>query len=71
MAGQLDNYYWSEENITSLCTSDCVDDSSTWVGQVGDACIGQTFNVGGRLVPVDSVALRYVEGITMACLKSK
>ncbi|KAI1109681.1 hypothetical protein F5Y14DRAFT_444510 [Nemania sp. NC0429] len=70
MAGQPDNYYWSEENVTSLCTSDCVDDSSTWVGQVGDACVGQTFNVGGKLVPVDSVALRYVEGITMTCLKS-
>ncbi|TGJ83729.1 hypothetical protein E0Z10_g5023 [Xylaria hypoxylon] len=70
MAGQIDNYFWSMENITSLCTSACVDDSSTWVGSVGDACGGQTFSVGGKLVPVDSVALRYVEGITMACLKS-
>jgi hypothetical protein len=71
MAGQIDNYFWSVENVTSLCTSDCVDDTSTWVGNVGDACVGQTFSVGGKLVPVDSVALRYVEGITMACLKSE
>ncbi|KAH7360209.1 hypothetical protein BKA65DRAFT_576795 [Rhexocercosporidium sp. MPI-PUGE-AT-0058] len=70
MAGQIDNYYWSEDNITALCTSSCIDDSSTWVGNVGDACLGQTFNAAGKLVPVDSVALRFVEGITMACLKS-
>ncbi|KAI2464655.1 hypothetical protein F4781DRAFT_436189 [Annulohypoxylon bovei var. microspora] len=70
MAGQIDQYYWSEDNITALCTPDCVDDSSTWVGNVGDACVGQTYNVAGKLAPVDSVALRYVEGITMACLKS-
>ncbi len=71
MAGQIDNYYWSEENITTLCTPSCIDNSSTWVGNVGDACVGQTYNVASKLVPVDSVALRFVEGITMACLKSE
>ncbi|KFY96630.1 hypothetical protein V500_02364 [Pseudogymnoascus sp. VKM F-4518 (FW-2643)] len=70
MAGQIDNYYWSKDNITTLCTPTCIDNSSTWVSNVGDACIGQTYNAASKLVPVDSVALRYVEGITMACLKS-
>ncbi|KAI1458827.1 hypothetical protein F4805DRAFT_114666 [Annulohypoxylon moriforme] len=70
MAGQIDKYYWSKENITTLCTDDCIDDSSTWVENVGDACVGQTYNVASKLAPVDSVAVRYVEGITMACLKS-
>ncbi|KAI0888396.1 uncharacterized protein GGS22DRAFT_155744 [Annulohypoxylon maeteangense] len=70
MAGQIDKYFWSIDNITTLCTDDCVDDSSTWVENVGDACVGQTYNVASKLVPVDSVAVRYVEGITMACLKS-
>lgn len=71
MAGQLDMYYWSEDNLTALCTESCLSDSSSWVGNVGDACVGQTYNVGGKLAPVDTVALRYVEGVTMACLLSK
>lgn len=71
MAGQIDNYYWSEDNITALCTSSCIDDSSTWIGNVFNACTGQTYNAGGKLVDVDSVAVRYVEGITLACLKSE
>ncbi|KAK0117167.1 hypothetical protein ONS96_013000 [Cadophora gregata f. sp. sojae] len=70
MAGQIDMYYWSQDNLTALCTDSCVSDSSIWVGNVGDACGGQTYNVGGKLAPVDTVALRYVEGITMACLKA-
>ncbi|KAL5315967.1 hypothetical protein ACEPPN_016841 [Leptodophora sp. 'Broadleaf-Isolate-01'] len=70
MAGQLDMYYWSEDNLTALCTESCLSDSSSWVGNVGDACVGQTYNVGGKLAPVDTVALRYVEGVTMACLLS-
>lgn len=68
---QIDDWYWSEDNITALCTSSCIDDSSTWVGNVADVCIGQTYNAGGKLVKMDSVTFRYVEGITMACLKSE
>jgi hypothetical protein len=64
-------YFWSEDNLTSLCTESCLSNSSTWVGNVGDACVGQTYNVGGKLAPVDTVALRFVEGVTMACLLSK
>lgn len=71
MAGQIDNYLWSEDNITALCTSDCIADSSTWVANVEEACLGQTYSVASKLVPVDTVAFRYVEGITLACLKSK
>lgn len=71
MAGQIDMYYWSEDNLTALCTESCLSNSSSWVGDVGDACEGQTYNVGGKLAPVTTVALRFVEGISMACLLSK
>jgi len=71
MAGQTDKYFWSEDNLTSGCTESCLSNSSTWVGNVGDACEGETYNVGGKLAPVDTVALRFVEGVTMACLLSE
>jgi hypothetical protein len=71
MVGQIDNYLWSEDNVTTLCTPDCISDSSDWVANVEDVCLGQTYNVASKLVPVDTVAFRYVEGITLACLKSE
>jgi hypothetical protein len=70
MVGQIDTYLWTQDNITALCTLDCINKSSDWITAVETACGGQTYNVGGRLAPVDTVPLRYVEGITLACSKS-
>lgn len=67
MTGQIDQYYWSLDNVTALCARNCLDDSSTWVTKVESVCEGQTFNVAGKLVPVHSVAARYNEGVTIAC----
>ena len=71
MAGQVDVYYWSLDNVTTLCTDQCFNETSSWAGDVGDACGGQTFTVSGALVPVDSVAMRYIEGLNLACLTSE
>jgi hypothetical protein len=71
MTGQVDQYYWSLDNVTALCVRQCLDDSSNWVVKVESACEGQTFNVAGKLVPVDSVAGRYNEGVAMACSTPK
>lgn len=67
MTGQVDQYYWSLDNVTTLCVRECLDDSSAWVTNVESACTGQTFNVAGKLVPVDSVAGRFNEGVVLAC----
>ena len=69
MAGQVDMYYWSPENITSLCTDVCIHSSSDWIATVYAGCNPtDTIAVDKKLVPVESVAERYSDGIGLACL---
>lgn len=68
MAGQVDLYYWEQENITDLCTPSCLASSSDWLGNIYDTCDGQTITVDSKLVPAESVAIRYSDGIGLACL---
>ncbi|GAB7348916.1 hypothetical protein MBLNU459_g7604t2 [Dothideomycetes sp. NU459] len=70
MSGQIDLYLWSEDNITALCTDDCIGSSSDWIAGVYSACEDQTMTVASKLVPVDSVAYRYADGIGLACMNS-
>ena len=50
-----------------FCVRQCLDDSSNWVTNVESDYDGQAFKVAGKLVPVDSVAGRYNEGVVLAC----
>jgi hypothetical protein len=69
MAGQIDLYYWSNDNITGLCTADCISSSSDWMNVVYNTCSpADLIRVDGKLVPVDTVAVRYADGIGLACL---
>ncbi|KAL8705754.1 MAG: hypothetical protein Q9201_001149 [Fulgogasparrea decipioides] len=68
MTGQLDLYYWDRDNITELCTRDCTQSASDWLQGVNDVCDGQTITIDSKIVPVESVADRYADGIGLACL---
>ena len=68
MAGQVDLYYWEQDNITNLCTPSCIASSSDWLGNIYDTCDGETITVDSKMVPVESVAIRYSDGIGLACL---
>lgn len=69
MTGQLDNYLWSSENITGLCIDGCLDSASDWLGGVWDSCSStDTIVIESKMVPVDTVAQRYIDGINLACL---
>jgi len=69
MAGQIDLYYWDGDKITSLCTSDCLQASSDWMATVYAACNPtDTIPVDGKLVPIETVGERYVDGVGLACL---
>ncbi|KAG9963623.1 hypothetical protein KCU61_g3456, partial [Aureobasidium melanogenum] len=70
MVGQIDQYLWSEDNITALCTSDCIGSSSDWIVTVQTACEGEQMAVASKLVPVEDIAGRYVDGIGLACMDS-
>ncbi|KAL8826183.1 MAG: hypothetical protein Q9191_003961 [Dirinaria sp. TL-2023a] len=68
MTGQVDLYYWVQDNLTQLCADSCIQSSSNWLQTVQDACGGQTITIDGKMVPTESVAIRYADGIGLACL---
>ena len=68
MAGQVDLYHWEQDNLTDLCTPSCLASSSDWVENIYNVCDGQSITTGSKMVPADWVALRYSDGISLACL---
>ena len=68
MAGQVDLYYWEQDNLTDLCSPSCLQSSSDWLNNVYNTCDGQTITIDSKMVPVESVAIRYSDGIGLACL---
>lgn len=71
MTGQIDLYYWVQDNLTDLCTTSCISSSSDWLDVVYDACDGQTITMDSKMVPAESVAIRYSDGVGLACLRDK
>ena len=68
MALNVDDYFWSNDNLTDLCIdSDCLDEAGAWGNDVESACDGQLIVVNGKLVDVSTVADRYNDGLTIAC----
>ena len=68
MTGQVDLYYWAQDNFTGLCTASCIQSASDYLGTVYDLCDGQTITIDSKMVPIESVAERYSDGIGLACL---
>ena len=68
-ADSVDNYLWSESNVADLCTSDCTQSAQQWNADVQNRCTNENMAVFGKMVPVDSVAGRYSEGLNIACLQ--
>ena len=68
MAGSVDNYLWDIDNVTALCTADCLSSASTWFTDVSGRCADDTLNVNGRLVPPITIPGRVVDGMNIACL---
>ncbi|KAI0467969.1 hypothetical protein F4859DRAFT_517504 [Xylaria cf. heliscus] len=69
MAGQVDMYYWSSDNVSSLCTDDCIWSSSEWIDGIYGSCNPtDTIAIDKKLVPADSIAIRYSDGIGLVCL---
>ena len=71
MTGQVDLYFWDQENLTDLCTGSCIQSASDWLEAVYGSCNGQTFTIDSKMVPTESVAIRYSDGLGTACLTDK
>ena len=68
MASMVDSYLWTSDNITELCNTDCIKSTKTWWADVTEKCSSDTLTTYGKLVPAESVAGRYSEGLDLACL---
>lgn len=67
----VDDHWWSEDNLTTLCTADCSTSAQDWEMDVALACVEDDLTVLGKLVPAYTVAGRFVDGLGIACLQSR
>jgi len=68
-AVEVDNYLWSSDNVTTLCTSNCEQSVQAWSSNVTTYCGNDTIPLYSSLIPADSIAGRYAEGVALACLQ--
>ncbi|KAF6219690.1 hypothetical protein HO133_004159 [Letharia lupina] len=70
MSNTVDSYLWTTENVTGLCTADCIQSSQKWWLDVQDRCDMDTITAYGKLIPAESIAGRFFDGLNIACLRS-
>ncbi|KAK7991330.1 hypothetical protein PG988_000124 [Apiospora saccharicola] len=67
---QVDQVYWQESDVVTLCTPDCIASTAAWKQSVETACEADYLRSGERYVPADTLSGRFAEGLTMACMRS-
>jgi hypothetical protein len=70
MVGSFDNYWWEDDNVTSLCLGNCTWATTLWDLNVSGACDGEYISAYGKLIPADSISGRMLDSIKIACLGS-
>ncbi|KAG7001882.1 hypothetical protein G7Y79_00030g064150 [Physcia stellaris] len=65
----VDDHLWSTENVTDLCTPSCATSAQQWNDNVQDKCADDTIATYGKLVPAQTIAGRFIEGLNLACLQ--
>lgn len=67
---KVDQVYWELEDVTALCTSQCMTLIKRWKTQVEAACANDWIRSGQRFVPAATLSQRVADGLNMACLQS-
>ena len=70
MSNAVDSYLWTADNVTSLCTTACIASTAKWWSDVQDRCATDTIAAYGKMIPAESVAGRFSDGLNIACLTS-
>ena len=68
MAGTVDNYLWDIDNVTALCTTDCLSSSQAWFNTVNSSCADDLMTVSGKQAPPYTIPGRTIDGLNIACL---
>lgn len=69
MSNTVDSYLWTTENVTDLCTPACVTSTAEWWSDVQDRCTMENIAAYGKMIPAESIAGRYFDGLSIACLQ--
>ncbi|EFE31902.1 uncharacterized protein ARB_01155 [Trichophyton benhamiae CBS 112371] len=69
-AAVADTYYWTLDNVTTLCTSQCQQSLTSWTSAVDAACGNRPIVEDGIVKLASSTPLTYKEGFDLVCLKS-
>ncbi|PQE27499.1 hypothetical protein CJF31_00009116 [Rutstroemia sp. NJR-2017a BVV2] len=70
MTISFDNYYWEDDNITTVCDGNCTIEARDWDLDISLAYADEWINSYGKLIPADSISGRFVDGINTVCLGS-
>ena len=70
MSNTVDSYLWTTENVTDLCTPACVASTATWWSDVQGRCTMDNIAAYGKMIPAESIAGRFFDGLSIACLQS-
>lgn len=66
----VDGLWWTQEDVSTLCTSSCLSSAQSWKDHVDEVCAGEYMVQGDRMVEVETLATRFVEGLGLSCLRS-
>jgi hypothetical protein len=71
MVGTVDNYYWEQDNLTTLCTAECFAAVQDWNDDVNTNCYYDSLVAYNKVVDAASVAGRTLDGMNIACLSNQ
>lgn len=69
VAQGVDNSYWYQNNITTLCTSACTSSMATWLSAVEANCGSEGMTFGETVVDPRFVPYVFIENYDVACLQ--
>ena len=70
MSNTVDSYLWTTENVTDLCTTDCIASTAKWWSDVQGRCEMDNIAAYGKMIPAESIVGRFFDGMSIACLQS-
>jgi hypothetical protein len=60
MVGDVDGYFWEDDNATALCTSDCISAAVSWWSNAVDQCEDDQLNAYGKVSAASQPLQKYL-----------
>ncbi|RKU41544.1 hypothetical protein DL546_001268 [Coniochaeta pulveracea] len=70
MTQNLENYWWTDSNLTAICSTNCSQEVTFWSTDALADCDNQYYTAYGKLVPIWEVTDRFRDSVDFACMES-